>query len=70
MLASCPLFVFKMVRLVEHTLIKLTKFICAENILKQVSGGNCWHGAITSSVTDLTSAKSFKRYTIPTEKKK
>ena len=85
MLASCVLFLFKMTRLDRYTLIKRTKFICEENILKRVSGENfwfwenCWIWENCSSKpwskhffsNRLGLARnSFKQYTIPTEKKK
>ena len=71
----CALCVLKMMHLVRHALIKQTKFICVENILKRVSeknGWQCsfklWSGHFFSNRLDLT-RNSFKRYTIPTEKR-
>ena len=75
MLASRTLFVLKMTRLVRHTLIKQTKFIYVENILKQVLGENRWQCSFKPWSDHFFSNQlglapnSFKQYTIPTEKK-
>ena len=70
------LFVLKMICLVRHILIKQTKIICVENILKRISGENCWQCSFKPWSDHCFSNQlglarnSFKRYTIPIEKKK